>query len=574
MQTVHDAGGRQLSAPAGHVCDLTDRPWPTSLRTEPAGRHGTRWSRAAAPWRRRLGERERFMLLLIAPAATVLFLFQIFPILIGANASFRNWPLYDPCGEWLGLQHYIRVLTDPVFLGVVMPNTLLLMVLSVSIGLVPRAGAGASSEPRLPGQRLVQTVLLLPLMIAPVIASMMMRWMFNDQFGIVAVVWEGLGFAPQAWLAARWPAFAIIVFTDVWIWTPWFTIILLAGLKSLPREPYEAAAIDAATKWRMFTHLTLPMLRPVIAVCVVIRAIDAFRTFDQVWVITQGGPARQTEVFSVYAYVEAFHNLNFGRGSAAAIIGAIDHHGARHRALPAAGPLHGRVAMSTPATALPDVGRGGGFFDALAPGGRKVLFVLALIGVLFLFGFPAFWLILTSLRPGWAVFYVHRGTDFTIHNYVEVLAGRHRRPGLRQQLRDRHARDGLLARRDHLQRLHALALQGPGRERLVRHDLRVPHRALHLVGAAALLRHPVDGRLRHLCGAAAAAHRRAHLLLLVDDEGLLRFDRPVDGARRADRRLHALGRVPARGAAVGDPRHRGARRSCAGSTPGTSSCSR
>jgi multiple sugar transport system permease protein len=77
--------------------------------------------------------------------------------------------------------------------------------------------------------------------------------------------------------------------------------------------------------------------------------------------------------------------------------------------------------MSTPATALPDVGRRDGFFDALAPGGKKVLFVLALIGVLFLFGFPAFWLILTSLRPGWAVFYVHRGTDFTIHNYFEVL---------------------------------------------------------------------------------------------------------------------------------------------------------
>src|ERR687892_111943 len=239
----------------------------------------------ASARRPRLGEKQRFMLLLIAPAASVLILFQVVPILIGANASFRNWPLYDPSGEWLGLHHYIRVLSDRVFLTVVMPNTL-------------------------------------PLMVAPVIASMMMRWVFNDQFGVVAAVWEALGFAPQAWLAERWPAFAIIVFTDVWIWTPWFTIILLAGLKSLPREPYEAAAIDAATRWRMFTHLTLPMLRPVIAVCVVIRAIDAFRTFDQVWVITQGGPARQTEVFSVYAYVEAFHNLNFARGSAAAIIGA------------------------------------------------------------------------------------------------------------------------------------------------------------------------------------------------------------------------------------------------------------
>jgi multiple sugar transport system permease protein len=140
---------------------------------------------------------------------------------------------------------------------------------------------------------------------------------------VVAAGIEGLGFPPIAWLAERWPSFAIIVFTDVWIWTPWFTIILLAGLKSLPKEPFEAAAIDAASKWRVFTHLTVPMLRPVIAVCVVIRSIDAFRTFDQVWVISGGGPARQTEVFSVYAYVEAFHNLNFARGSAAAIIGAL-----------------------------------------------------------------------------------------------------------------------------------------------------------------------------------------------------------------------------------------------------------
>ena len=277
----------------------------------------------ASARRPRLGEKQRFMLLLIAPAASVLILFQVVPILIGANASFRNWPLYDPSGEWLGLHHYLRVLSDPIFLSVVLPNTLLLMVSSVTISLCLGLALAHLLNRDFVGQRVVQTVILLPLMIAPVIAAMMMRWVFNDQFGIVSVVWRGLGFGPMAWLAERWPAFAIIVFTDVWIWTPWFTIILLAGLKSLPREPYEAAAIDAASKWRMFTHLTLPMLRPVIAVCVVIRAIDAFRTFDQVWVISQGGPARQTEVFSVYAYVEAFHNLNFGRGSAAAIVGAL-----------------------------------------------------------------------------------------------------------------------------------------------------------------------------------------------------------------------------------------------------------
>jgi multiple sugar transport system permease protein len=292
-------------------------------RTTRPGAPGQPGAPASGARRRRLGEKERFMLLLIAPAATVLILFQIMPILIGANASFRHWPLYDPSGAWLGLTHYVAVLTDRVFLRVVLPNTLLLMVSSVAISLCLGLALAHLLNRDFVGQRAVQTVILLPLMIAPVIAAMMMRWVFNDQFGIVSVVWTALGFAPMAWLAERWPAFAIIVFTDVWIWTPWFTIILLAGLKSLPKEPYEAAAIDAASKWRMFTHLTLPMLRPVIVVCVVIRAIDAFRTFDQVWVITQGGPARQTEVFSVYAYVEAFQNLNFARGSAAAIIGAL-----------------------------------------------------------------------------------------------------------------------------------------------------------------------------------------------------------------------------------------------------------
>lgn len=270
-----------------------------------------------------IGEKERFMLLLVAPAASVLILFQIVPILIGADASFRSWHLYDPQKTWVGLKHYIYVLSDPVFMTVVLPNTFLLMFLSVAISLALGLGLAHLLNRDFFGRSVVQTVVLLPLMVAPVIASTMMRWIFNDQFGIVAAVWEGLGFEPMAWLAQRWPSFCIILFTDVWIWTPWFTIILLAALKSLPRAPFEAAAIDAASRWRVFTHVTLPMIRSVILVCIVIRSIDAFRTFDQVWVITGGGPARGTEVFSVYAYIEAFQNLDFGRGSAAAVIGGL-----------------------------------------------------------------------------------------------------------------------------------------------------------------------------------------------------------------------------------------------------------
>jgi multiple sugar transport system permease protein len=166
-------------------------------------------------------------------------------------------------------------------------------------------------------------VLLLPLMVAPGSAAIMVRWMFNAQFGIVNVVLEALGGEGQPWLTQRWSAFAIIVLTDVWLWTPWVTLLLLAGLQSLPKAPFEAAAIDGTSAWRVFRHLTLPMLAPVVVVCIVIRSIDAFRTFDIVWALTGGGPTRQTQLFSLYAYEQAFVLLDFGKGSAAAIVGGL-----------------------------------------------------------------------------------------------------------------------------------------------------------------------------------------------------------------------------------------------------------
>src|SRR5712672_597347 len=220
------------------------------------------------------GEQQRFMLFLIAPAAVLLGLFQVLPIAIGANASFRDWALYNPKKTWVGLDHYRSVITDPAFLEVVLPNTFLFMALSVAGALVLGLALALLLNRPFRGQKLVQTVLLVPLMVAPVIAAIMMRWMFNDQFGIVNAVLEGI-------------------------------------------------AIDGTSTWRVFRYLTVPMLQPVIVVCVVIRAIDAFRTFDIVWTLTGGGPGRSTELFSLYAYVHAFLNLDLGRGSAAAIIGGL-----------------------------------------------------------------------------------------------------------------------------------------------------------------------------------------------------------------------------------------------------------
>src|SRR3979490_2448273 len=189
------------------------------------------------------GEQGRFTLLLIAPAALLMALFQVVPIVIGANASFRDWALNNPKKTWVGLSHYIDVVTDPAFLQVVLPNTFLFMVVSVGGGLVTGLGLALMFNRGFRGQKLVQTLLLLPLMVAPVIAAIMMRWMFNDQFGIVNVVLEAVGIEGQPWLTQRWSAFGAILLTDVWLWTPWVTLLLLAGVQSLPKEPFEAAAI-------------------------------------------------------------------------------------------------------------------------------------------------------------------------------------------------------------------------------------------------------------------------------------------------------------------------------------------
>ena len=271
----------------------------------------------------RLDEKKRFMLALIAPALGVLVFFQVLPILTGTNASFRDWHLHDPQKTWIGFTNYLYVLRDDEFLWIVLPNTFGFMFASVACSLLLGLAIALLLNRKFAGRWLVQTIVLLPLMVAPVIAAIMIRWMFNDQFGIVNVILDLFGVPPIAWLTQKWTAFMAILLTDVWLWTPWFALLLLAGLQSLPPEPFEAAQIDAASAWRTFRYITLPMLRPVIVVCVVIRAIDAFRTFDIVWTISGGGPARATEVFSIYAYVEAFQFMNFGRGSAAAVIGAV-----------------------------------------------------------------------------------------------------------------------------------------------------------------------------------------------------------------------------------------------------------
>src|SRR5262249_46052783 len=159
-----------------------------------------------------------FMLALIAPAALALLFFQIVPILTGANASFRDWSLHDPKRTWVGLSNYAYVLRDSDFFGTVLPNTAGFMVATVVCSLVFGLMIALMLNRRFVGRSVVQSFVLLPLMVAPVIAAIMIRWMFNDQFGVVNAALDALGVAPVSWLTQRWTAFLVILVTDVWLW--------------------------------------------------------------------------------------------------------------------------------------------------------------------------------------------------------------------------------------------------------------------------------------------------------------------------------------------------------------------
>ena len=165
------------------------------------------------------------------------------------------------------------------------------MLASVAGGVVLGLAIAMLLKQPFPGRTVVRTLFVFPLMVAPVVASIMIAWIFNDQFGIANVIVTALGFPPVAWLVTPWPGLSIVVLTDVWLQTPFYVLIILAALETLPREPFEAARVDGANAWQIFRNVTLPLLRPVLLVAIVIRSIDAFRVFDTVWTITRASRA-------------------------------------------------------------------------------------------------------------------------------------------------------------------------------------------------------------------------------------------------------------------------------------------
>ena len=256
-------------------------------------------------WRRRLRP-----YVLSVPAVAVI-IGILYPFFVGVYYAFLNYSAVNPAPSFVGLRNFQNVLSSAEFWHSVRVT---LTFAVVATGLETALGIGVAlllNRSSIVG-KIFERVLILPLMIAPVIAAVVWKLMFNPQFGVLNHVF-GLG-STFDWLSKS-RALGSTVLVDLWIYTPFVAILVLAGIRSLPKEPFEASDVDGASWFYMFRRLMLPMMWPYILVAVIFRFMDCLKVFDIVYVLTAGGPGNATTTLQVGAYEDSITNLNYSRGS-------------------------------------------------------------------------------------------------------------------------------------------------------------------------------------------------------------------------------------------------------------------
>lgn len=258
-----------------------------------------------------------FGFLLILPA--LLLLLTVFGYALGYSAymSFHFFDLARPQAfRFVGLNNYLGIVQDKEFQRA-LKNTLVYTGVAVPfeffIGLILALALANIRR----GRAVMRTLLVIPMMLAPIAMGLMWKFMYNNELGVINHLIRQLGLGrPPLWLVEPKLALPSIIVVDIWATTPWFILLMLAGLLSIPQEYYDAAKIDGAGTMAAFRYITLPLLKPVILVALLIRGMDAFRVFDLVYVMTKGGPAFRSDVLSFYTYRQAFIHRAVGDATA------------------------------------------------------------------------------------------------------------------------------------------------------------------------------------------------------------------------------------------------------------------
>ncbi|XWN34498.1 MAG: sugar ABC transporter permease [Devosia sp.] len=250
------------------------------------------------------------------PALAVVLLTVMFPLIYSLTISFMNFRLIPPRPpRFIGVDNYADLLTQARFWQVV-GTTMTIAFVGVAVQYVIGFALALALHARLPGSAFFRVVFLMPMLLAPVAVALIARMVFNPTMGPLNETMSFFGFPNLPYLTDATWALGTIIAVEVWMWTPFVILLLLAGLATLPEDIYEAAELEGASRWRQFWDITFPMLLPISVAVVFIRLIESFKVMDTVFVMTGGGPGIATETLTLFAYQEGFKKFNMGYTSA------------------------------------------------------------------------------------------------------------------------------------------------------------------------------------------------------------------------------------------------------------------
>jgi len=261
--------------------------------------------------------------LLISFAGVILFAVTIYPLFYSLVLSLHKWSITKPAPwKFVGLRNYWDIICDPVFWRIVF-NTFIFTFSAVTLEFIVGMALALLFNRELRGENTLRSALVLPMMVPPILVGLLWLFMYKKDFGIINNILKMLNIEPIPWLSRPFTAMVAIIIADTWQWTPFMFLLLLAGLRSLPQDIYESAKIDGASLWQSFRYITVPLLKPIIAIAVIVRFMDAFRIFDKIFQLTEGGPGISTETISHYIYRHGFRYFNMGYASALSYLALI-----------------------------------------------------------------------------------------------------------------------------------------------------------------------------------------------------------------------------------------------------------
>jgi multiple sugar transport system permease protein len=264
------------------------------------------------------GAERTLPLLLLAPTLLVLLALSIYPLVYAVRVSLQTGTGAN--AAW-SMENFTRLLSDGFFLSALL-HTLCYAVIALTCEFLLGLALAVLMSQEMRGRSFFRAALLVPMMLPPVVVGVVWRLALNPNFGAINGTLKSFGVNTESltWTASPRLAFLSVIAVDVWQWTPFVFLILLAGLQAIPQEPYEAARIDGSTAWQTFRFVTLPLLKPAILIVLLLRTMDLLRVFDQIFILTEGGPGFATETVSLYIYRAAFRFGNFGYGAAMSFV--------------------------------------------------------------------------------------------------------------------------------------------------------------------------------------------------------------------------------------------------------------